>query len=325
VNLSWTDGSTNEQGFKIDRKTGTSGTWSEIATVGANTTTYQSTGLSANTTYYYRVRAYNGTGDSAYTNEAFATTQATQTTPANPTNLTAQAASASQINLSWTDNAGNEQGFKIERKTGVSGTWSQIDTVGANITTYQSTGLSANTTYYYRVRAYNGAGDSAYSNEPFATTSASQSFSARFDFGAASSPVESGYVQVTPQTSYPSGSGMTYGWLQAQAITGRDTGFGSNLDRDVNLTTDGTFLVDVPNGTYQVEMRLGELYSAHDQTGVFLEGVQVDNVTPPAYSGVVSRTYTVTVADGQLTVRLKDLGGYFSSAAITSLVVTRVS
>ena len=72
-------------------------------------------------------------------------------------------------------------------------------------------------------------------------------------------------------------------------------------------------------------MRLGELYSAHDQTGVFLEGVQVDNVTPIYYSGVVSRTYTVAIVDGQLSLRLKDLGGYFAGAAITSLVITSMS
>jgi hypothetical protein len=75
------------------------------------------------------------------------------------------------INLAWTDNANNETGFKIERKTGAGGTYSQIATVGANVTSYNNnTGLSPSTTYYYRVRANNGSGDSAYSNEANATT-----------------------------------------------------------------------------------------------------------------------------------------------------------
>ena len=92
--------------------------------------------------------------------------------PTAPSGLTATAASSSQINLSWTDLASTETGFKIERKTGSAGTYAQIGTVGANITTYNDTGLTASTLYYYRVRATNGTGDSAYTSEASATTSA---------------------------------------------------------------------------------------------------------------------------------------------------------
>jgi endoglucanase len=93
------------------------------------------------------------------------------TPPAAPSGLSATAVSSSQINLSWTDNANNETGFKIERKVGAGGTYAQIATVGANVTSYNNTGLSAGTTYYYRVRANNAAGDSAYSPQTNATTS----------------------------------------------------------------------------------------------------------------------------------------------------------
>ncbi|KAA3663097.1 MAG: PKD domain-containing protein, partial [Calditrichaeota bacterium] len=168
INLAWTDNATNETGFRIERKTGSGGTYSEIATVGANVTTYASSGLAAGTTYFYRVRAYNGDGNSAYSNEANATTPGNP--PAAPSNLVATAQSASQINLSWTDNANNETGFRIERKTGSGGTYSEIATVGTNVTSYTSSGLSAGTTYFYRIRAYNGDGNSAYSNEANATT-----------------------------------------------------------------------------------------------------------------------------------------------------------
>jgi hypothetical protein len=75
------------------------------------------------------------------------------------------AVSTSQINLSWTDNSGNETGFKIERCTGSGCTnFAQIATVGANVRSYNNTGLNKNTTYTYRVRAYNAAGNSTYSN-----------------------------------------------------------------------------------------------------------------------------------------------------------------
>src|SRR5882672_1031017 len=88
--------------------------------------------------------------------------------PDPPSNLVASAVSTSQINLNWADNSGNEDGFKIERWNG--GSYSQINTVGANVTTYADSGLAASTTYSYRIRAYNSAGDSSYSNESSATT-----------------------------------------------------------------------------------------------------------------------------------------------------------
>jgi len=90
--------------------------------------------------------------------------------PVPPSGLTATTISSSQINLNWTDNSPDETGFKIERKPS-GGTYSQIATVGANVTTYPDTGLAGNTTYYYKVRAYNDGGDSGYSNEASATTS----------------------------------------------------------------------------------------------------------------------------------------------------------
>ena len=75
-------------------------------------TSYSNTGLTASTSYSYRVRAYNAAGDSDYSNTASAVTQAAPALPAAPTNLIATAVSKSQINLSWTDNADNETGFQ---------------------------------------------------------------------------------------------------------------------------------------------------------------------------------------------------------------------
>lgn len=91
--------------------------------------------------------------------------------PVAPSSLAATTVSASQINLSWTDNSSNETGFKLERKAGSSGSWSQIATPGQNITSFQDTGRTASTTYFYRVRASNASGDSSFSNETSATTS----------------------------------------------------------------------------------------------------------------------------------------------------------
>lgn len=97
------------------------------------------------------------------------TVNAPTSVPSAPNSLVATAISRSRIDLSWTDTSNTETGFKIERSANGS-TWSQIATVGPNVTTYASTGLSANKTYYYRVRAYNTLGNSPYSNTASART-----------------------------------------------------------------------------------------------------------------------------------------------------------
>jgi fibronectin type III domain protein/beta-propeller repeat-containing protein len=167
INLGWTDNSSNETGFRVERSLAAAGPWTFIGTTAL--TGYGDSALAAGTPYYYRIQSYNSSGNSAYSNTATATTQGGTGVPAVPGSLTATSASASQINLVWVDTSGNETGFKIERSTSTS-PWAQIATVGANVASYASTGLAASTTYSYRVRANNTAGDSGYSNTASAAT-----------------------------------------------------------------------------------------------------------------------------------------------------------
>ena len=171
IDLGWADNANNEDGFRIERSTdGTN--FTEIAALPANSTAYSAASLASGTLYFFRVRAYNAVGNSNYSNSAFATTLSAP--PAAPSNLTATGVSSTQINLAWTDNADNETGFKIERcknpKNGACTNFAQVATVGANVTTFSNTGLNKNSSYRYRVRAANAAGDSAYSNIAQAST-----------------------------------------------------------------------------------------------------------------------------------------------------------
>ena len=164
INLSWSDNAGDETGYRVERSpNGTSG-WSEIASLAANSNTFNNTGLSCNTVYYYRVRAYRaGDGQySSYSNVAHDTTQAC-TPPTAPTGLNATAVSPSQINLSWSDNAGDETGYRVERSPNGTSSWSEIGSLGADSQTFSDTGLACNTSFYYRVRAYR-AGDGQYSS-----------------------------------------------------------------------------------------------------------------------------------------------------------------
>ena len=173
VNLVWEDNSTNEDGFAIERSIdGTN--FTQIATVGANVTNYPDTTVFGSTTYHYQVQSFQvcGSGEvySGNSNTGTATTPAA-TLPAAPTGLTATAVASCQINLTWTDNSTNEISFVIKRSP--DGTiFSPIASVGANVTNYSDSGLSAGTPYYYQVAATNNTGASVDSNIASNTTTA---------------------------------------------------------------------------------------------------------------------------------------------------------
>ncbi|TLX67158.1 MAG: fibronectin type III domain-containing protein, partial [Thaumarchaeota archaeon] len=181
INLSWTapanNGGSAITGYKIERSTNGGTTWSTIVSnTGSTATTFSDTGLTASTTYMYRVSAINPVGTSSPSNTASATTQApTATAPQPPTGLTATTVSTSQINLSWTAPANNGgsaiTGYKIERSTNGGTTWSTIQSnTASTATTFSDTGLTASTTYMYRVSAINPVGTSSPSNTASATT-----------------------------------------------------------------------------------------------------------------------------------------------------------
>ncbi|HEY0156512.1 MAG TPA: fibronectin type III domain-containing protein [Thermoanaerobaculia bacterium] len=162
IDLAWTDASTNESGFRVERCSGASCTgFALVTTLAANATSYADSALTASTLYRYRVVAFNGTMTATST-VAEATTKAPLTVPAAPASLTARATTTTQIDLSWTDSSANEDGFRVERCSGASCTaFAPVTTLAANATTYADAGLASSTLYRYRVVAFNGAGSAA--------------------------------------------------------------------------------------------------------------------------------------------------------------------
>jgi hypothetical protein len=171
LKLGWKDNASNEAGFKIERSAD-GAAFTEIATTGPSVVTFTNTGLTALTPYFYRVRAFNDGGNSAYTPVVTATTPPPPPPPIAPTTLTLLVKSSSQINLTWSDKSTNETGFKIEISLdGVN--FYQLAAVAASTrstASYSCTGLKTKTRYHYRVRAYNSGGDSGYTNVASATT-----------------------------------------------------------------------------------------------------------------------------------------------------------
>tara|TARA_B100001094_G_scaffold112644_2_gene108615 strand:- start:10917 stop:12863 length:1947 start_codon:yes stop_codon:yes gene_type:complete len=166
LNLSW-DAVSGASSYDVHRSTSSGSGFSEIATPSSNS--YNDTGRSAGTRYYYKVRAVDSNGDGAFTSEANSFTLPNQVT-----GLSASVISSSQINLSWNNPTGTEAGYKIERSTSSGSGFSQI--ASQTGTTYSATGLTGSTTYYFRVRAFTDpGGDGAYSSEASGTTQAGSS------------------------------------------------------------------------------------------------------------------------------------------------------
>ena len=142
--------------------------------------------------------------------------------------------------------------------------------------------------------------------------------SLQFDFGTTTSPLESGHTRVTALTTYNASLG--YGWTTN--VSQLDRRVGNSLTRDLHYRDVGTFVIDVANGTYEVALTVGDSGAAHDQT-ISLEGVSVDSVTTSA-GQFVTRTYTASVNDGQLTIHLDGRGGVDPNMVISGLRVTEI-
>src|SRR5206468_8779052 len=143
--------------------------------------------------------------------------------------LSASGASSSRIDLRWQDNSGNESGFTIFRSSSATGTWSQIGGVGVNASTYSDSGLNANTTYYYRVSAYNSRGSSTYSNVASATTGQNVLPTCTYSILPTSASFPSGggngssSVAVSSGCAWTATSGATWITISAGSGTGSGT------------------------------------------------------------------------------------------------------
>lgn len=173
VLLNWQDNASNETSFRVEfRPAG--GSFVDIGSVAANSTSAVVTNLTANTSYEFRVRARNSAGNSAYSNIASATT--VPPIPAVPTQLTIEALDTDSVELSWVDRANNETAFEVQLREVaqfsaggatifLDSAFESLGTVDANSAGAIVGGLNPNRVYNFRVRALNGALGSAFTPE----------------------------------------------------------------------------------------------------------------------------------------------------------------
>lgn len=323
IQLTWSDNSNNETGFKIYRFDGSD--FQYFNSVGANTTTFIDSGLSCGTTYYYKISAYNSTGESAQTPQVNTSTAVCPQPPSAPSNAIATPLTTSQMQLTWSDNSSNETSFEIGTDTGV------IGTVGANITQYTVSGLSASTWYCYHIRSSNGAGQSTWTDWACNTTLSNgdsyepDNTSGQANWLYSNSPQSHSIVpatdidwvkftlsensQVTLETS--GASGDTRMWLYDSSLNQIDydddggTGTFSRIDRlcGVNYLSAGTYYVKIDEyqndseiAAYSINLNVARCgFSYFDDFSNSSSGWPIDNVTD----------YTIGYQSGEYEVTLK--------------------
>ena len=161
VQIRWTDNSSDETGFSIERSPSATGTFTQVGTATINATSHIDSGLTPATAYHYRLKATGSTGDSAYTAVATANTPASggvALAPLAPSGLTvirpsvAQVGAPPALNVAWTDNSSDETAFLIERASSTAGPFVQITAAAANVIFFQDAGLMSATTHWLRRR-----------------------------------------------------------------------------------------------------------------------------------------------------------------------------
>ncbi|MBO3750697.1 polysaccharide deacetylase family protein [Streptosporangiaceae bacterium NEAU-GS5] len=279
TNLSWTASTDNVAvtGYDILRATGaTGGTFTQVGT--STTTSFTSTGLTANTVYRFQVRARDAAGNvSAVSNTAQITTQGGGTgdtqAPTTPSGLAASGTTQTGTSLAWTastDNVGVTGYDVLQAQGATGGTFTQVGT--STTTSFSVTGLTANTTYRFQVRARDAAGNvSAVSNTAQITTQGGGTSGACSATPTVQTQWATGYV-INPLTitntststinswtvtfTLPAGHSLSGSWnatvtTSGQNVTVKSVSFNGTLAPGASTGSFG-FQVNRPNGDTQM-------------------------------------------------------------------------
>lgn len=213
IKLTWNDMSDNERNFRIERATSTAGPYRTVAVTASNTIMWVNTGLVPNTAYYYRIRGINGISSSTPAGPISAITLTN--VPIAPSNLAAMPLSPNRMQLTWNDNSDIETSHQIQRSTDGGVTWPTIlstaySGTGTGTKLFTNIYLVPNTSYTYRVRAYNYYGGvfSVFSNQATALTPTSIAAASTYTLTASAGA--NGAISPSGSVSAGSGTNRTF-------------------------------------------------------------------------------------------------------------------
>jgi hypothetical protein len=231
--------------------------------------------------------------------------------------------------LGWADNSNNETGFKIERKLSGSSTYTQIATVGPNVTVY-AVQPTAGVPDEFRVRATNALGDSAYAYSgcyacPYAWGAGSM---VNINFQPADAAVPTGYLPDSGLPYADRGNGFSYGWDGENGGGARDRNSPASPDQRydtlvaMQYSGNRTWEIAVPNGMYTVRVVAGDpdYYDSSHIYRINVECALIVNGIPSSGQRWVEGTQTVSVSDGKLTIS-NALGSSYNT--LSFLEITR--
>lgn len=308
VTLNWAaaPGATSYNVYRGSTSGGQSAT--PIAT-GITGTSYTNTGLTNGTAYYYKVAAINASGTSAPSSEASAT-PVSGSAPSAPAGLTATAGNA-QVSLGWTASPGAAS-YEIYRGTTSNGQSATPIVTGFTGTSYTNTGVTNGTTYYYKVKAVNVSGTSAYSNEASATPVAPGGGAAAFANASFETPSTGSFVyNPTGATWTFTGNGgiqkngSAFSGTAAVAPDGVQTAFLQSNG------TAGAMLQSVnfgSAGSYTITFKAARRYNTIQPLQVKVDGTVVGTYTPSSntFETITTAAFSVTAGNHAISFTATD-------------------
>lgn len=159
--ITWTDNSTVNINYRIERSTNSGAYVTLTSSLGANATSYVDNGVTEGNNYRYRVTAIGANSN----NSSIAYSGTSTAPPISPSGLTLVNRTTSKVDISWNDNSSVEASYDVERKLLPSGSYSVIANLAANTTVYADSTIVPKNSYSYRIRAKHAVVNSGYSNE----------------------------------------------------------------------------------------------------------------------------------------------------------------